>query len=61
MLTPKDLAEKLGVNRRQVIRWIKAGKINAIQPGGKKGKYFIPEEEFNRIMGQAPIDKKEEA
>lgn len=51
MKTVNDIVKELGVTRVTVVRWIKEGKINTSQPHGKKGKYFISEDEFDRITG----------
>ncbi len=44
-LTPKEYAEFHGVHRSTVIRWIKAGKITVVRPGGNRGWFFIPKTE----------------
>jgi excisionase family DNA binding protein len=37
-LTPGDVAEDIGVDLRQVLRWIKAGELRAVNVVGRVGK-----------------------
>lgn len=40
----KEYAEYRGVHRNTIIKWIRAGRIAAEQPAGKRGRYAIPAE-----------------
>ncbi len=40
-LTPEDVAKILGVNARQVYRWVRAGKISHIRYGEKASIRFM--------------------
>lgn len=53
----KEFADKLGVSYWTILRAIKNGRINAIQPGSS---YRIPHSEFNR-MGTVSLAKIVEA
>ena len=43
---PSDFAELMGVSRSGVIKWIKEGKIRAIEI---HGRWYIPESEVDRL------------
>lgn len=44
--TLKELAERWGLNRITLYRWVKAGKLKYIKAGNK---FLIPKEEVERI------------
>ncbi len=48
MLRPKEACRLLGVSYVTLRRWIKEGKIRAVQTPG--GKYRIPESEVKRLL-----------
>ena len=48
----KDVAEKLEVNPRTIIRNIHNGNIHAIQLGGKGCMFKIPGAEFLRLLNK---------
>ena len=48
LLRPKDVCRLLGVSYVTLRRWIKEGKIKAVQTLG--GKYRIPESEVKRLL-----------
>jgi len=48
LLRPKEVCRLLGVSYVTLRRWIKEGKIRAVQTLG--GKYRIPESEVKRLM-----------
>jgi excisionase family DNA binding protein len=41
-MSPKEAAEHFGVHVNTILNWIKAGKIQAIQPAGRYGRLMIP-------------------
>lgn len=45
-----EFAERLSISRATVHTWIKAGKISAFQPGGKRGIMLIEESEIEKIL-----------
>ena len=48
-LTVNEISEKLRVQRRTVIRWIRAGQLRAFKPGG--GRFWrIREADFKRFI-----------
>lgn len=63
LLTALEVANDLGFNSSTVRRWIAAGKIKAIQPGGLNGAYRIRRAELDRVWGiikHVPPDELEE-
>ena len=48
----KEVAEKLEVHPRTIIRNILAGNIHAVQFGGKGCMYKIPGKEFLRLLNK---------
>ena len=48
----KEVAEKLEVHPRTIIRNIHAGNIAALQLGGKGCMYKIPGKEFLRLLNK---------
>jgi excisionase family DNA binding protein len=52
-----DAAERLGIDRETVRRWIRAGRLRAVLMGGDRGGYRIPASEVERLLtGQPPAD-----
>jgi predicted site-specific integrase-resolvase len=49
-VSPKEYAAFRGVHWTTVIRWIKAQRLPAEQPAGKKGRYAIPVEMMEKTM-----------
>ena len=43
-ISPKEYAEIMGVTAQTLRNWIKEGKLKAIQPAGKNGRWFLKEE-----------------
>jgi len=46
--TPKQIAEKLNVHPRTIRRWIREGRLRAIQPGPRT--YRIAKEDFESFL-----------
>ena len=40
-VSPKEYAVMMGVTAQTVRNWIKEGKLKAIQPAGKNGRWFL--------------------
>ncbi|MBE9390788.1 IS607 family transposase [Fervidicoccus fontis] len=53
LLRPKEVCELLGVSYTTLRRWIKEGRVKAVQTIG--GKYRIPESEVRRILSGAEV------
>jgi len=53
--TTREVCEILGIANRTLRRWIKEGKIRAVNIGGR---WRIPESEVKRILGQAVEEVK---
>ncbi|MGC9187625.1 MAG: IS607 family transposase [Fervidicoccaceae archaeon] len=53
LLRPKEVCELLGVSYITLRRWIKEGRVKAVQTIG--GKYRIPESEVRRILSGAEV------
>ncbi|RLE48113.1 MAG: IS607 family transposase [Candidatus Methanomethylicota archaeon] len=51
--TTREVCEILGITNRTLRRWIKEGKIRAVNIGGR---WRIPESEIKRILGQ-PVEE----
>ena len=51
-LTPRQVAERLGVNTITVRRWIAAGQLKAVRMGGKRSRLFIPSDAIEAKMAQ---------
>lgn len=41
-LSIRQAAERLGVAYRTVYRWIRTGKLEAVQPNGEHGSWRVP-------------------
>ena len=54
-LTTRDVAEKLGVVERTVLRWIRGGKLPALYIGGRTG-YRIAEDAVDAFMLQRRVE-----
>ena len=48
----KVAAKILQVHYITLWKWIKNGKIKAIQPSGKKGRWLIKQEELERFLNE---------
>lgn len=46
LLSPRELAQILQVSERTVRKWCERGLIFAIQPGGPRGAWRIPADQF---------------
>jgi len=57
LLRPKEVCDLLGVSYPTLRRWIKEGRIRAIQTLG--GKYRIPESEVRRLLSGSGVVSKE--
>ncbi|WP_048146551.1 IS607 family transposase [Pyrococcus abyssi] len=55
LLTPRQVAEILGVSFITIKRWIYSGKIRAVKL--PTGKWRIPESEVKRILGEKPPEE----
>lgn len=56
MWTVREVAERVRVDPVTVRRWIKAGRLKAVRPGGTKAGWRIPAEELGRLLrGEAPL------
>lgn len=55
LLTPRQVAEILGVSFITIKRWIYSGKIKAVKL--PTGKWRIPESEVKRILGEKPPEE----
>ncbi len=53
-VTTADVAAQFGTSIENVTRWIKTGKLDAIQPGGPRGEYRIPVSEVERLHNARP-------
>jgi excisionase family DNA binding protein len=49
----QQVADEFGVSTRAVWLWVRSGRVRAIQPGGRQGKYRIPVEEIARLKAEA--------
>lgn len=47
MFSLKEAAHRLGVSEVTARRWVKAGKLRAVQPGRK---YLIPENAIRELL-----------
>ena len=54
-LSTKKISERLNVNQRTVIRWIKSGKLKAKSDGNR---YFVDVEEYRRFLCENFLGKK---
>lgn len=65
LMTPIELANRLGVTRLTIYRWIKSGRLRTVQIGGKHNSIRIPIDEKEleygyhqtRAMGGMPDQK----
>jgi excisionase family DNA binding protein len=53
-----EIAEILGVDHRTVLRWVNAGKLPAIKPGGK---YLVAVEDLEKFLAERSTDPKADA
>lgn len=57
----QDVAEAFEVSTRAVWLWVRSGRIQAIQPGGRRGKYRIPAGEIDRLKAASATESPPEA
>jgi excisionase family DNA binding protein len=54
MLTPPELARRLGVSPEKILHWIKAGELRAVnvalKRGGKRARYRVAEEDWQAFL-----------
>ena len=53
LLTVEAAAERMGVNRDTIRRWIREKRLHAYMPGGTKTGYRIRESDLNRMIEQS--------
>ena len=46
-----QVAEALGVSQRTIRRWIKAGKLKAVRPGGANAPLLVLAWSLNELLG----------
>jgi excisionase family DNA binding protein len=51
LLTIAEVAERLRVNEETVRRWVRAGRLTAVMPGGRKAGYRISERAVRAMLG----------
>lgn len=51
-LSPSQFAAALGVHRKTVLEWCKAGRVAFAQPAGPGGRHLIPTSEVDRIWDE---------
>jgi excisionase family DNA binding protein len=56
-LSPREVAEALGVTRQTVQVWIARAEIQSVRIGGRR---FIRVAELHRLLGEAGISEVEE-
>jgi excisionase family DNA binding protein len=49
MLTPEEVARRLGVRASTVLRWLRTGHLGGMKIGGRAG-LRIPQEEVQRFI-----------
>lgn len=52
-MTPPQLAEKLGLNRATIYRWIRADKIRV--GSYPSGRWRVPQSEVDRILRELKV------
>lgn len=50
-LTSDQAAAEIGTTVRTIHKWLHAGKIRGVKPGGDKMGWRIPRSEVDRILG----------
>lgn len=50
MLTVRQVAQRLQVGEVTVQRWLRAGKLKGVRPGGTRMGWRIPEGEVRRVL-----------
>jgi len=53
LLTVHDVADRLKITPETVRRWLRAGKLRGLRPGGDKMGYRIAEGELARLLEDA--------
>jgi excisionase family DNA binding protein len=59
-LTVSEAAELLRVNEETVRRWVRAGRLQAVMPGGRKAGYRISERLVRAMLSGDQADKRSE-
>jgi excisionase family DNA binding protein len=49
MLTVKQVAQRLQIGQVTVLRWLRAGKISGVKPGGTRIGWRVPVSEVERV------------
>jgi excisionase family DNA binding protein len=55
LLTVRDVAARLNVNRGTVVRWIRLGQLKALRL--PSGTYRVPRAELERLLKQLDEDR----
>jgi excisionase family DNA binding protein len=50
MLTVREVAARVGARPETIYRWLKAGKLRGVMPGGTKLGWRIPASELERLL-----------
>jgi excisionase family DNA binding protein len=50
LLTVREVADRIRSSPESVRRWIRAGKLRAIRPGGTRLGFRVSEEDLNRFL-----------
>lgn len=58
LYTIKEVSSRVGLGIAALHRLIAKEKLTALQPGGDRGKFFIPEDELERL--QQRVSKPQE-
>jgi excisionase family DNA binding protein len=60
LLTVREVAERMKVNEVTVQRWLRAGRLKGMRPGGTRMGWRIPESELRRFLEQSSTGTSEE-
>jgi excisionase family DNA binding protein len=59
LLTVDEVAERLRANPETIRRWLRAGKLRGVRPGGTKLGYRVTEADLQAfIVGKPPHRRK---
>jgi excisionase family DNA binding protein len=61
LLTVAEAADELGITRRQVLRWIKSGRLRARKLPGHTSPWLIRREELDAVLASIEGGKPEAA
>jgi excisionase family DNA binding protein len=56
LLSVSEVAIRFGTSAGTIRRWIAEGRLAAVQPAGERGLVRVPEDELDRLIGQARQD-----